>query len=213
MKGRLEKFSTASAARLIAQAALVVATSLPAAALAQEQVLPAQPAPPPMRWVPDAARAQLAAAPDAKARVKVTLAMLEERLARAEQLTAAGRFDPAAAELGIYQALAEDVIEYLRPVGRTADGARVDGPTRDRYKQLELTLNKHTARIEALRRVTPQDAQRNVRDAFLRVRDLRTEALNAFFGNTVLREPVGRTGDANATPPAPKTDASKPPAN
>ncbi len=151
--------------------------------------MPPQPAPPPMKYVPASERAQLAAANDPHDRVRATLALLEERLARAEGETAANRPDAATADLGVYQALLEDMMLYLKPIGRSADGSKVDKGTRDLYKHIELTLNKHTARIEAVRRQTPEEYQRNVRDVFQYARDKRSECLDAFFGANLLRVP------------------------
>ncbi|MFN2597586.1 MAG: hypothetical protein ABR563_10425 [Pyrinomonadaceae bacterium] len=190
-------------------------------ARAQELVLPPQPAPPPMKYVPEVERGRLAGARDAKERVRETLEMLEERLASTERYTAASRFDPATADLGVYEALLDDLLAYLKPLGRSADGTKVDGRTRDLYKLIEQTLNKHTARIESVRRLTPQEYQPLVRAAFNHTRDKREEALDAFFASTVLRNarPTGEPPpDANKPPPAdegngsPKTDSKKPPA-
>ena len=196
------------------------ACALTRPALAQEQVLPPQPAPPPMRYVPDLERAQLASAVEPKERVRATLALLEERLAHAERYTSAGRFDPAAADLGVYQALLDDLLQFLKPVGRSPDGAKVDGKTRDLYKAIELTLNRHTARIESMRRSTPADYQANVRAAFVHARDKRSEALDAFFGASLLRAPRGEAkpgddpakGAAREPPAAQKKDPPAPPA-
>jgi hypothetical protein len=178
------------------------ACSLSSAARAQDLVLPPQPAPPPMRYVPDAERAQLAGVAEPKERVRTTLDLLEERLARAERNTAANHFDNAAADLGVYQGLLDDVLQFLKPVGRSPDGAKVNTGTRDLYKRIEMALNRHTARIEAVRRLTPIDYQRNVRDAFLYVRDRRTECLDAFFGANVTREP--RDNKPSVEPPTDK---------
>ena len=198
---------------LLVAAVSLLAASLARPARAQELVLPAQPAPPPMRYVPDGARAQLAAATSPKDRVVATLSLLEQYLSRAEQSTGSQRYDPAAADLGVYQALLDDVLAYLKPVGRSPQG-KADSKTRDLYKRIELTLNKHTARIESMRRVTPAQYAGNVRATFLYARDRRTEALEAFFVETIVKpsDESQRTqsGPAQGTPPAKKPD-QKPP--
>jgi hypothetical protein len=181
-------------------ALVLCACALARPARAQEPVLPPQPAPPPMRYVPDLERAQLAAAADPKGRVRASLALLEGRLASAERSTAAGRFDPAAADLGVYQALIDDLLDYLKPVGRSPDGAKVDGKTRDLYRTIELTLKGHTARIEAIRRATPEDYQGNVRAAFIHARDKRSEALDSFFGASLMRAPRGEAKPGGGDP-------------
>jgi hypothetical protein len=184
----------------LAAASLLVAGALCSSVRAQELVLPPQPAPPPMRYVPEAERARLAI-DDPKERVHATLDLLEDRLARAERETAATHYDAATANLGIYQALLDDLMRFLKPVGRSPDGKKVNGPTRDLYKHIEMALNRHTARIEAVRRQTPVDYQRNVRDTFLYARDKRTECLDAFFGANVLREPDEAKPPNEKTPP------------
>ncbi|MFL6228490.1 MAG: hypothetical protein ACJ741_06895 [Pyrinomonadaceae bacterium] len=197
----------AGTAWLLSALLLIAACVLAGEARAQDLILPPQPAPPPMRYVPELERAQLASAGDAGDRVRATLNLLEERLAHAERNTAAAHFDPAAADLGIYQGLLEDVLLFLRPVGRSADGRRVDAHTRDLYKRLEQTINRHTARIELIRRQTPQEYQANIRDAFNYARDRRTECLDAFFGASVLHEPPAESShdpakDSTRKPPA-----------
>lgn len=193
---------------LLVAAVSLAAGSLARAARAQELVLPEQPAPPPMRYVPDDARAQLAAASSPKDRVVATLALLEQLLARAEGSTSSQRYDPAAADLGVYQALLDDVLAYLKTVGRSSPG-KVDGKTRDLYKRIELTLNKHTARIESMRRTTPAQYAANVRAAFNYARDRRTEALEAFFVETIVKIPKG-SEDAQTEPATEAAPAKKP---
>lgn len=171
-------------------------------ARAQQDVqLPPIPAPPPMKYIPEGVRAELGAARDAKARTRLSLDLMETRLASAESHTAAQQYDAAAAELGVFQALAADVLAYLQQVGKS------DGKTRDLYKLVEQALYKYGGRIEVMRRNTPSDYIGNVRAAFNHTRDTRTAALNAFYGNTVLREPP-----PDKTKPAPKEPEQERPA-
>ena len=191
-------------ARRALAASLLLFTAGAHAARGQEFVVPPQPAPPPMRYVPERIRAQLEAfSGNPKDRLRLSLDLMEQHLARVEQLTAAQRFDPATAELGVYLALIDDALAALQPVGRSREG-KVDGKTRDLYKRLELTLNKHTARIESVRRVTPELYARNFLEAFRHARARRTEALEAFFVDTVVRPPADARTD-RAGPPAEPT--------
>jgi hypothetical protein len=150
---------------------------------AQDLILPPQPAPPPMIYIPEDARRQLLSMRDEKARTRLSLELAEARLARAEQQTELKQFNAATAELGIYQALFEDALQYLHRSGA--------GSTRDLFKRLEQALHKHAARIETIRRATPSEFSGNVRTLLKHVRDLRTEALEAFYGNTVLGANTG----------------------
>lgn len=188
--------------------ALLAAVASPllfvAQARAQELVLPPQPAPPPMKYIPDAERTRLDAARDAKERVRSSLELADERLRAAEQQTAAQRYDAAAAQLGVYQAILDDALEHLQQLGKN------DGKTRDLFRRLELSVYRFGARLEAMRRVTPNDYAGNVRAALNHARDMRTDALNSFYGNTVLRSepPVAD----KPKPPAGARPKEEPPA-
>ena len=136
--------------------------------------------PPPMKFVSRHERTQLSAMRDAKARTRATIELAEARLARAEQLTAGQQFDDASAELGIYQGLVDNVLLYLKD-------ERSGKKQRDTYKRLELALRSHSARIEAIRRVTPAEYAVHVKAICECARNARTEVLNAFYGDTVIR--------------------------
>jgi hypothetical protein len=155
--------------------------------------------PPPVKRVPESDRAQLAQAKDRKARVKLTFEMAEQRLTRAATLTAAERFEDAADELGVYQALIDDIIKFLQQDGRS-------GKARDLFKRIELTLRAHMPRIETIRRLTPSEDAVHVKACIEFVREARTRALESFYSDTVLRErPEKKSGDGSAqtTPPRP----------
>jgi len=160
----------------------VLAACLSPEAHAQDLILPPQPAPPPMIYIPEEARQQLLSVRDEKARTRLSLELAEARLARAEQQTQLKQFNAATAELGVYQALFEDALQYLH---------RSTGSSRDLFKRLEQTLHKHAARIETIRRTTPSEFSGNILTLLRLVRDLRTEALEAFYGNTVLGANTG----------------------
>jgi len=198
--------------RLLLLPALVCAASLSSVAHVQDLVLPPQPAPPPIVYIPEDARTGLLSARDNKARTRLSLELAEARLMRAEEQTNLKQFNAAAAELGVYQALFEDALEHLH---RTSDGG---GRARDLFKRLEQTLHKHAARIEAIRRTTPGEFSGNVRTLLKLVRDLRTEALEAFYSDTVLGEnrsgnptksfkPARKAALKIATPPSPLPSA------
>jgi hypothetical protein len=187
------------------------AALLSAEARAQDLLLPPQPAPPPMVYIPESVRTQLLSARDEKARTRLSIELGEARLARAEQQTELKQFNAATAELGVYQALFEDALQYLHRAGGSN--------SRDHFKRLEQTLHRHAARIETIRRTTPSEFSGNIRTLIKIVRDLRTEALEAFYGNTVLgANHKNTTNDVeperkeniflkNATPPASSSPA------
>lgn len=139
------------------------------------------PPPPPMKFVSRGERTQLSAARDAKSRTRSAITMAEARLARAEQLTAGQQFEAASAELGIYQGLVDDALAYL-------GGVETKKKSRDIYKHMEISLRAHCARIEAIRRMTPAEYAVHVKAICEHARNARSEALNAFYGDTVIRE-------------------------
>lgn len=134
-----------------------------------------------MKFVSRSERTQLSATRDAKSRTRAAILMAEARLARAEQLTAGLQYEAASAELGIYQGLVDDALHYL-------EGIETKKRSRDIYKKLELSLRAHCARIEAIRRMTPAEHAVHVKAICELARSARSEALNAFFGDTVIRE-------------------------
>lgn len=137
--------------------------------------------PPPMKFVSRSERTQLSATRDAKSRTRAAILLAEARLARAEQLTAGQQYEAASAELGIYQGLVDDALNHL-------DGIETKKRSRDIYKKLELSLRAHCARIEAIRRMTPAEHAVHVKAICELARNARSEALNAFYGDTVISE-------------------------
>jgi hypothetical protein len=139
-------------------------------------------APPPMKYIPANLRQQLAAETDPKKRMRLSLTLAEERLASAEQLSNADKYEAAANELGIYEALVYDAIRYLHQFPPRSN------KTRDLFKRFEMAVRSHLSRIETIRRATPSEHVVHVRDVLERVRDARTQALESFYDNTVLRD-------------------------
>ncbi|HEY6187713.1 MAG TPA: HEAT repeat domain-containing protein [Pyrinomonadaceae bacterium] len=151
-------------------------------AAAQGQELDQMEAPPPMKYIPRAELERLSAVADTKARTRLSLELIEERLENAERLTRSQQFAAASAELGIYQSLIEDALRYIRARSNTNDKHR------DLFKLMELSFRAQGSRIEAIRRVTPFDDAANVKAAYEYVWGARTEALNAFYGEQVVTE-------------------------
>lgn len=138
--------------------------------------------PPPIKLLPGNLRTSLNAARDLKARVRLALELTGEVLQRAEQLTSGQRYDAATSELGVYQALVEDTLQFLR------EGSTGNNKSRDLYRRIEQTLRAQASRIEAIRRLTPADYAVSFRAVFNTAKQARTEALNAFYGDTVVRD-------------------------
>ena len=143
-------------------------------------------APPPAKLITKEDRARVAAAKDDKARLRTTIEIAEVHLTAAETSSTAEDFDAAAASLGKYQALMEDALIFL------GSKARDENRTRDLYKRLELALRGHGPRLVAIRRITPLEYAVWVKQLEEFARKGRTEALNSFYGTTVLKEPQSK---------------------
>lgn len=140
------------------------------------------PAPPPLRVISKEERAQLDETRDDKARIRRTLELTSVRLQHAQELTAQQKYDSALSELGGYLALIDDALEF---VGRMNTDSK---KARDLYKHVELALRADAPRLTVIRRETPLEYAVRVKEVEERAREGRTEALNAFYGQTVVRE-------------------------
>ncbi len=150
--------------------------------LAQDSQIQQLTAPPPIKTIPRSEREQLQQAKDPKSRLRVTLDIAESHLAAAEKYTARPNFEGASAEIGIYHALIADALTFLASLKHDSN------KTRDLYKRLELTLRADGPRLTSLRRITPLEFAVWIKEVEDFARDGRTEALNSFYGTTVVRD-------------------------
>lgn len=187
--------------RIIRASLLCLAIYVPAAH-AQEPAAQLT-APPPLKIVSREERARIDGADDSKARIRITIELAELRLAKAEVLTSEQNFDGATAELGKYEALIEDSLDYLSPMVRDKN------KTRDLYKRLELALRAHGPRLTAIRRSTPLEYAVWIKALEEFARKGRTEALNSFYGHTVFREPQKKPDEGPPDKPT-KSNAAAP---
>ncbi len=96
----------------------------------------------------------------------------------------------------MYWALIEDLFTFLGTVQRD------NNKTRDLYKRLELSLRSHAPKFALMRRNTPAEYAVWIKEIEEFTRKGRTQALNSFYGHTVIRE---------ATPkPSEQKEAEKP---
>ena len=166
---------------LLAQ--VITTCGLATCALGQPAQGPRLPAPPPMRFVSRTERSQLDAAKDPKSRLRSTIKLAEERLIRAENLTTQKAYEEASMELGGYLGLIGDLRAFIATL------VRDKGSTRDMYKHLEIAVRLHIPRIAVMRRSTPASYAVHFKDAEEYIKDTRAEALDSFYGHSVLREP------------------------
>ena len=140
-------------------------------------------APPPFKMIVKEERDQMEATKDAPKRLKLTMEFAGGHLTRAEQHTARGDYEAASAEVGMYHALIENALEFLSTFKRDSN------KTRDLYKRLEMALRADGPRLTAMRRITPLEFAVWIKQVEDFARDGRTEALNSFYGHTVVRDP------------------------
>jgi hypothetical protein len=151
-------------------------------AFTQQPRSPQMPAPPPMRVVSREERSQLTASRDPKARLKLSIDLSLNRLTRVEDFTSRKEFDKALEDLGGYLGLIEDVRAFFGGMNRDK------GSTRDLYRHLEIALRAHIPRLAVVRRTTPAAYAIRIKAAEEYVRETRADALDSFYGHSVLRE-------------------------
>ena len=170
-----------------------------AAVNAQEPLPTPQPtpltAPPPFKMIIKEERAALeAAAKDPQKRLKMTIEFADTHLTNAEQHTSRENYNAASTEVGMYQALIENALQFLSTFKRDSN------KTRDLYKRLELALRADGPRLTAMRRTTPLEFAVWIKKVEDFARDGRTEALNSFYGHTVVREKTEEKPKETPTP-------------
>jgi hypothetical protein len=137
-----------------------------------------------MRFVSRDERSRLTASRDPKARVRATIELAEDHLTRAEDFTSQRKFDQASEELGGYLGLVDDAREFIGGMNHDK------GSTRDLYRHMEISLRAHIPRLAVMRRTTPAAYAGQIKSAEEYIKDTRAEALDSFYGRTVLREGV-----------------------
>jgi hypothetical protein len=150
---------------------------------AQQPEVQSNTAPPPLKVISSQDRNLLNQAKDNKARVKKTIELAEAHLLKAEGHTVQEEYTAASSELGQYGALMENVLAHL--AGLKSDSNK----TRDMYKRVELALRAHGIRLTLIRRTTPIEYAVWIKQLEEFTRNGRTEALNSFYGHTVVRDP------------------------
>lgn len=187
---------TREAQRRIALSALLLLTAfvLAPSVCAQDPQPTPLPAPPPFKMIVKDERAQIEQTKDSSDRLKLIINFAVAHLTVAEQHTAAGNFEAASTEVGMYQALMENALAFLSTFKRDSN------KTRDLYKKLELSLRAHGPRLTAMRRTTPLEFAVWIKKVEDFARAGRTEALNSFYGHTVVRDKTNEKPKETPTP-------------
>jgi hypothetical protein len=154
-------------------------------------------APPPIKIISREERAQIDQADDSKARIRMTMDLAAVRITRAEQLAKDGNYDDALTEVGSYEALIQDSLDFLKGLKRDSN------KTRDLCKRVELALRGHGPRLTTMRRETPLEFAVWIKKVEEFARAARTEVLNTFYGHTVVRDPEKTNADKRREKPTP----------
>ena len=164
-------------------------------------------APPPLKVIPKEERLQLDQAKDLKQRLRLSIDFAGGHLTHAEQLTMQTEFESASSEVGMYHAIMEDALENLSSLKQDSN------KTRDLYKKLELALRSDGPRLTTMRRVTPLEFAVWIKKVEDFARAGRTEALNSFYGHTVVREKTSpeKPEDKPKESPTPQSPKSNQP--
>jgi len=160
-------------------------------------------APPPLKRISKEDRDQIDQAKDPKQRLRLTIDLASAHLTKAEQLTMQTEYDAASAEVGMYHALIEEALNSLSSLKQDSNKAR------DLYKRLELALRSDGPRLTAMRRITPLEFAVWIKKVEDFARAGRAEALNSFYGQTVVHDApknAEKTTDKPKETPTPKSN-------
>jgi hypothetical protein len=172
-----------------------LATPLLSEDTSAQPLAPQLPSPPPMRFVARSDRSQLNSTKDSKARVRLTIELAEVHLTHMEELTSHKLFAEASEVLGNYMGLLEDAMHYIGGMPQDKNS------TRDLYRRLDIALRAEIPRLAVMRRDTPAEYSLHLKAAEEFARNTRSEALESFYGHTVLRERPEAKADADKTVP------------
>jgi hypothetical protein len=161
-------------------------------------------APPPFKMIVKEERAAIEGSNDSGRRLKLTIQYADAHLTAAEQHTARENFEAASVEVGMYHALIENALSFLSTFKRDSN------KTRDLYKRLELALRADGPRLTAMRRVTPIEFAVWIKHVEDFARDGRTEALNSFYGHTVVRDKSGANKNSEKPKETPTPKSNQP---
>jgi hypothetical protein len=139
--------------------------------------------PPGLKIISKEERTRLDNDKDVKSRTGLALGLLNLRLTAAEKMLSASDFDGLFRELGGFEALLDNHLDFLNRVDN--DSGRV----LDNFKRFEIGLRAFVPRVETIRRDLPLRFEPFVRSVGKYIRDARARALEPLFSDTVVRQP------------------------
>jgi hypothetical protein len=146
----------------------------------QEEEPPKDAAPPPLKILSKEEKKLLDSETNIKKRTQLSLELMETRLKSAETFIIQDDFQQSINELGGFQALLENAMNFLER--RDVGGDKTDY----NYKRLEIGLRRTVSRLELIRRELPFKYGYYVQKLQRYVRDARAKAVEPLFDNTVV---------------------------
>lgn len=137
-------------------------------------------APPPLKIISSAEKAALAVETDVSDRTKLSLALIESRLKKAEDFYARESFAEMFVELGGFHALIDGTLDFLNK----NDNGR--GKVLNNFKRLEINLRRYIPRVELMRRELPAEYEFYVRNLIKNLRAARSRAVEPLFSDSVV---------------------------
>ena len=128
----------------------------------------------------DDEKTKLAGQTEVKRRTKLTLELMEARLARSESLVTQEGYDQMFPELGAFHALMDNMLEFLDNKNKGS------GKVINNYKRFEIGLRRFTPRLEVIRREIPLRYELYVKDLIKNLRAARAKAIEPLFDDTVV---------------------------
>ncbi|MEJ7624595.1 MAG: hypothetical protein WKF34_11445 [Pyrinomonadaceae bacterium] len=165
----------AKALRLLPLAGLLLIL-LSAAAFGQDDL---ELMPPPLKLFSKDELAKLNTKSDLKDRTRLTLELMNMRLAAAEAALPAANFDGIFRELGAFHALMDHSLVFVQK-------QYPNGKALDSFKRIDIALRGFLPRLESLRRDVPPRYEDYIRGLLKTTRDARTRATEPLFADTVL---------------------------
>jgi len=137
-------------------------------------------APPPIKMLSKSERTQLSGTVQLKERTALALDLMDSRLRSAEKFTTDENYSLVYAELGGFQALMDNTINFLLKA-RSDEGRQLNS-----LKKFEIGLRTFTPRIEAIRRDMPPNFEPYLKDLIKYIGDNREKAMQQFYSDTVI---------------------------
>lgn len=134
-------------------------------------------APPPLKLLSKNEKTALEAEGQPKGRTALTLTLMETRLKSAEQFHSSENYFSMYQELGGFQALLDNQLDFLLRSSSTSNKSVTS------LKKFEISLHAFAPRIELLRRDVPSEYEPYLRSLLKYLNEAREKALEPLFGD------------------------------